>query len=149
MEELAELIATLSAALFAGGAVYVSVAEHPARVADPAMAQREFQLSYPRAARWQGSMAALCLVTAIAATWFGGGWWCAVGGLAVGAVIPFTLIVMMPINHRLMDQTVPLTSAQVSALLRRWGWLHWVRSLLGVIGLLILLISSGVAPTGG
>jgi hypothetical protein len=144
MVQLFKLIATLSAAFFAGGAVYVSIAEHPARIADPAIAVRQFQLSYPRAARWQASMAALCLITALLAAWFGAGWWCAIGGLAVGAVIPFTLIVMLPTNHRLLDTTVPRSSAEVAVLLRRWGRLHWFRSLLGVIGLLILLASNGV-----
>ncbi|MGH7841446.1 MAG: DUF1772 domain-containing protein [Candidatus Binataceae bacterium] len=144
MTQFLNLIATLSAAFFAGGATYVSLAEHPARLADPAIALRQFQLSYPRAARWQASMAALCLLTAVVATWLGAGWWCAIGGLAVGAVIPFTLIVMKPLNHRLLDQTIPLTTAEAAALLRRWGQLHWVRSLLGALGLLILLASNGV-----
>jgi hypothetical protein len=138
------MIATLSAAFFAGGATYVSLAEHPARMADPAIAIRQFQLSYPRAARWQASMAAACLITALLAASVGAGWWCALGGVAVGAAIPFTLIVMMPINHRLLDSTIPLSSAEATILLVRWGRLHWVRSLLGVVGLLILLVSNGV-----
>ncbi|HLW70559.1 MAG TPA: hypothetical protein VKS22_08035 [Candidatus Binataceae bacterium] len=83
------MIATLSAAFFAGGATYVALAEHPARMADPAIALRQFQLSYPRAARWQASIAALCLVAALPAAWLGAGWWCAIGGVAVGLAIPF------------------------------------------------------------
>ena len=131
--------AVLSAALFTGGALYVSVAEHPARMADPATARREFQHSYPRAAPWQASCAGICLLTAVLAALMTHAWPIAIGGIAVGAVIPFTLLVMLGTNHRILDEKSELNLNETTALLRSWGRLHWVRSILGLIGLLIIL----------
>jgi hypothetical protein len=138
VEATLRLLAEISAALFAGGALYVSLAEHPARIADPANARREFQLSYRRAAPWQASLAAICFLTAVLASLLGGSWKIAIGGLAVGAVIPFTLLIMLPTNHRIVGDAV-LSSDETVALMRHWGRLHWVRSVLGVVGLFILL----------
>jgi hypothetical protein len=45
-----EPMPTLCAALFTGGALYISLVEHPARMADMAIALREFRHSYKRAA---------------------------------------------------------------------------------------------------
>jgi hypothetical protein len=57
MEPMLKVIATLCAALFTGGALYVSLVEHPVRMADMAIALREFRHSYRRAAPWHVSAA--------------------------------------------------------------------------------------------
>lgn len=36
-----------------------------------------------------------------------------VGGLLVGASVPFTLFIMMPINNRLLDENSPPTADEV------------------------------------
>jgi hypothetical protein len=43
MEPMLKVIATLCSALFTGGALYVSLVEPPARMADMVIALREFQ----------------------------------------------------------------------------------------------------------
>jgi hypothetical protein len=53
MEPMLKVIATLCAALFTGGALYISLVEHPARMADMAITLREFRHSYRRTAPWQ------------------------------------------------------------------------------------------------
>jgi hypothetical protein len=139
-------IATLATALFTGGALYASLVEHPARLlCGPPMAVAHFRTSYPRGARLQAPLAVIgCL--AGAATWlFAGprGWLWA--GLIVGAVVPFTLVAMLPGNRRLVDQSLPPDSPEVRILLRRWGWLHLARTLLGLVAagwMLRLLVSS-------
>jgi hypothetical protein len=55
MEPILKVIATLCAALFTGGALYISLVEHPARMADVTIALREFRDSYKRTAPWQDS----------------------------------------------------------------------------------------------
>jgi len=47
----------------------------------------------------------------------------------------------MPTNRRLLDPTLAARSAEASTLLRRWGRLHSVRTLVGCIALGILLAS--------
>jgi uncharacterized membrane protein len=50
----------------------------------------------------------------------------------VFAVIPFTLIVIFPTNHRLLDPRRDKRSAETRQLLERWGRLHAVRTVLGL-----------------
>ena len=62
--------------------------------------------------------------------------------MLIGAVVPFTLIVIMPTNHRLLATDLELGSAETRALLKRWGSLHAVRTLLsmGATGLYVWLL---------
>ncbi len=66
------------------------------------------------------------------------GWWL-LGGMLLGAVVPFTLIVLMPVNKRLLAPTLDKRSAEAARLLSRWGRLHAVRSVLSVLALLLFL----------
>lgn len=134
-----EWLATASAALFAGGALYVAVVEHPARLeAGLPVALAQFGGSYRRAAPWQASSAALCLITGILASVATSGWTWALGGLVTGSAIPFTLLVMRQTNRRLLTPQ-NLTEAEAVRLLGRWGRLHWLRSGLGAAGLATLV----------
>lgn len=49
------------------------------------------------------------------------------------AVVPFTLIVIMPVNRRLLDPLLNQRSTEAAQLLSRWGRLHVVRSALSVL----------------
>lgn len=134
-----KLITTLGAALFVGGALYISVVEHPARMrASPDVALAEFRQMYRRAAPWQASAAAICLLGGAVASFLTQEWVWFLGGLAVGVAIPFTLLVMMPTNRRLLG-TPPPPEDEAIVLLERWGQLHWTRSILSTLGLLVLL----------
>ena len=63
-------------------------------------------------------------------------WSWAAGGVLVGLAMPFTLLVIMPTNHLLLHGAP--SEADAASLVARWGRLHWVRSLLGPAGLLLL-----------
>jgi hypothetical protein len=133
-----EMTSTL---LFALWALYISLVEHPARIsAGPAAGLAQWRQSYPRAAPWQAGAAALALVSGLAAWILSGRWALGAAGVLVGAAIPFTLIAVMPTNRRLNEPTIP--AAEAAELLRRWGRLHWVRTVLGVLALLILVVES-------
>ena len=126
-------IAAGATALFAGGALYVSLVEHPARLATgPPMGVAQFRTSYPRAARLQGGLAALGSLAAIGAWIRGapGGWLAA--GIVLGLVVPYTLVIVLPTNRRLLDRTLLPDAPETRRLLRRWGALHAVRTLLGL-----------------
>ena len=126
-------IAAGAATLFAGGALYVSLVEHPARLAaGPPMAVAQFRTSYPRGARLQGGLAVLGTFAAIGA-WLGGapvGW--LVAGILLGLVVPYTLVVIFPTNRRLLDRALSPDAPETRRLLRRWGALHAVRTLVGL-----------------
>jgi uncharacterized membrane protein len=134
-----QAVALLSAALFTGGALYVSVVEQPARMRmDAAAAVTQFRASYRRAAPWQAATAILSAVCGVLASLTGASWAWGLGGLMVGVAVPFTLIVVMPANRRLLGGETA-NDHERRELLRRWGRLHWVRSAWGTAGLLVLI----------
>ena len=127
------LVATVAAGLFAGAAVYVTVAEHPARLeCGQAVAIKEFGPSYRRGAVMQGGLAVVGLLASVVGWYQGGsvGW--LVGGLLLGALVPFTLVVIMPTNRRLLDPQLDSGSDEARELLSRWGRLHAVRTVVGI-----------------
>jgi Anthrone oxygenase len=128
---LFEWIATLCAGLFAGAAIYITLVEHPARLeCGTELAATEFGPSYRRATLMQASLAAVGLAAAVVAWIQGRGLPVLVGGLLLGMVIPFTLLVILPTNKRLLDPGLDRRSAEAAALLNRWGRLHALRSVL-------------------
>ena len=139
MRQFAEFIAVLSCALFTGAAVYITFVEHPARMQCGAeVAAAEFAPSYRRATIMQATCAAVGLLSSLAAWLTGGTFWWLVAGVLLGSVIPFTLIVILPTNKRLLDPTLDKRSADAERLLARWGRLHAVRSVLSGLALLLL-----------
>lgn len=137
---LLEMLSTLSAGLFAGAAIYINLVEHPARMECGAdLAIREFAPSYRRATVMQVSLAGIGFLMATAAWLTSGSFWWLVGGTILIAVIPFTLLVIFPTNKKLLDPSLDKSSALASELLIRWGRLHVVRSLLGLISFLIFV----------
>jgi hypothetical protein len=61
------------------------------------------------------------------------------GGLLLGAVIPFTLLVILPTNNRLLDPALDRSSPEAAQLLARWGGLHAVRSVVSGVAFGLLL----------
>ncbi len=103
------------------------------------VAATEFTPSYRRATLPQASLANLGFSLSVVAWVQGAGGWWLVGGMLLGAVVPFTLIVIMPVNKRLLDPTLDKRSAEAAQLLSRWGRLHAVRSIGSVLALLIFV----------
>jgi hypothetical protein len=137
---LFELVAIVCAGLFAGAAIYITLVEHPARLeCGTELAAIVFGPSYRRAAVMQASLAAAGLVAAGLAWATGRGVLVLIGGVLLGSVIPFTLLVMLPTNKRLLDPSVRRGSAEAGALLRRWGQLHAVRTIAGSLAFGVLL----------
>lgn len=136
-------VALVSAVMFTTWALYISLVEHPARLdsgAGPGRAQ--FQPSYRRAAPWQASFAVVACTSGAATAFTTGRWAWFAGALAVGAVVPFTLLVIMPTNRALLGGA-PLGDGDARRLLQRWGRLHAVRTVLGGVGVLAFLVALG------
>src|SRR5712692_6865952 len=140
MRQIAEFVAVLACGLFTGAAVYINVVEHPARMeCGVEIAAAEFPPSYRRASVMQAILAAVGLLSSVAAWLAGATFWWAVAGVLLGSVIPFTLIVILPTNRQLLSPTLDRRSAQTSQLLARWGALHAVRSVLSGLALFFFL----------
>jgi len=126
-----EFIATLSATLFCGAAIYINVAEHPARMScDTETAATVWAPSYKRATVMQASLAIVGFLGGVAVWLFGGGGLWLVGAVCIGLVVPFTLLVIAPTNNRLLEPGRDLASSETRGLLVKWGKLHAVRSAL-------------------
>ena len=134
------LLALTVAAAFTGAAIYVSVAEQPARLRldDRALLQ-QWQPSYKRGAAMQASIAVVACVLGLVA-------WRQTGTLAflIGAVMiilpwPWTLIAMMPTNKVLGAMDTGADNPQARPLIVKWGNMHLVRAALGVLATLCFL----------
>jgi len=135
-----EFVAVLSCGLFAGAAVYITLVEHPARMeCGGELAATEFGPSYRRAAIMQASLAVLGFVCSIAAWLVERNWGWLLGGVLLVTVVPFTLVVILPTNKKLLDPALDRGSEQARQLLARWGRLHAVRSVLSMLSLVIFL----------
>src|SRR5438128_9898856 len=140
MRQIAKFVAVLACGLFAGAAVYVSLVEHPARMAcGVELAATEFPPSYRRGTIMQVTLATVCVLSSIAAWLAGATFWWVVAGVLQVSVIPFTLIVILPANKLLLSPTLDRRSVEAERLLRRWGALHVVRSVLSGLALLLFL----------
>ena len=138
---LLEGIATLSAGVFAGAAIYLNLVEHPARMeCGTELAVTEFAPSYRRATVMQVALAVVGFLSAAAVWLMGASVWWLIGGVVFIAVIPFTLIVIFPTNKKLLDSSLDKSSELASELLIRWGRLHAVRSILSLIAFVIFII---------
>jgi Domain of unknown function (DUF1772) len=136
-------IAVISSGMFAGAAFYISAVEHPARMSTGVTtALQEFRSSYKRAAPIQVTLAVVCFLTCLALwissrslTWL-------VGGVLTLSVVPHTLIFMMKGNRILLDAHSLPDGRVAESLLRRWGRLHAIRTVLGLSGFLVLVYQS-------
>ena len=140
MQQIAEFISVLACALFTGAAVYITFVEHPARMqCGVELAATEFAPSYRRATVMQATCAAVGLLSSLAAWLAGASLWWLIAGVLLGSVIPFTLIVILPTNKRLLNPALDRGSAEAERLLERWGRLHAVRSVLSGLALFLFL----------
>jgi hypothetical protein len=140
IRQVAEYVAVLACALFAGASIYINLVEHPARIeCGTELAATVFAPSYRRATITQVSLAALAFIGSIIAWRAGARIWWALAGAILIMVIPFTLIVIMPTNKKLLNPQLDRRSQTAAQLLLRWSNLHAVRSLLSGLALLIFL----------
>jgi hypothetical protein len=140
---LAGQLALIVAALFAGAAVYVSVAEQPARLSlDDRALLTQWKPAYKRGTAMQAPLAIIGFLLGLAA------WW-QIGHLAwlLGAAIlianwPYTLLGIMPTNKILMATEPASAGPDSRALIEKWAALHAGRTALGFAAMLTFLWAS-------
>ncbi|UCI09963.1 DUF1772 domain-containing protein [Mesorhizobium sp. B1-1-8] len=140
------LLALTVAAAFTGAAIYVSVAEQPARLRldDKALLQ-EWQPSYKRGAAMQASIALLACILGLIAWWRTGFSAYLAGAVLVILPWPWTLLVMMPTNRQLEAMDVAVANPQARPLIIKWGGMHLVRTTLGALATIAFLWALYVA----
>lgn len=135
-----EFIATLSAGIFCGAAIYINLVEHPARMScGTVLAVTEFAQSYKRATVMQVLLAAISFLSSLIAWFMHSNIYWLIGGILIVVVIPFTVIAILPTNNKLLDTSLDKSSEYAKQLLNRWGRLHAVRSILSLASLIIFL----------
>ena len=123
-----KLIAMTCTALFAGAALYISLVEQPARLlASMEVALGEFRQGFPRARALQAVLAVVGGIAAGLIWWHGAGLAWLVASLCLLSIVVFTRVVITPVYMALLD---------------RWGWLHAVRTVLGLVALISVVFSS-------
>src|ERR1051325_357126 len=134
------LLALICAAVFFGAAVFVNVAEQPARLAlDDRAMLLEWQRSYNRAAPMQAGLAMASGILGFIAAWQTRDWRWALGAIVILANWPYTLFVIKPTNDKLHANPADQANAEARRMVVSWGALHAVRSALGAVATLIFL----------
>jgi hypothetical protein len=134
------LLALIAAAIFTGIALYVGVAEQPARLSlDDRALLGEWKPSYQRGAAMQAPLALLGCLLGLMAWWQTSHPGFLIGGIAMIAPWPWTLIGIKPTNDALLATELDNAGPQTRALVVKWGALHAVRTGLGTIGIVAFL----------
>ena len=137
------LIGITCTALFAGAALYISLVEQPARLlATMEVALGEFRPGFPRARALQAVFAVVGGITTGLAWWHGAGPAWLIASFCLLSIVVFTLVVITPVYTALLDTSLSASAPEARALLERWGQLHAVRTVLGLVALTSLLLAS-------
>jgi hypothetical protein len=132
---LSGYLALTIGALFTGAAIYVSVAEQPARLGlDERALLTEWKPSYKRGAAMQASLALLAFLVGMIAWWQTGKTAFLIGALSMLAPWPWTLLVIKPTNDALLATDPIKADGKTRALIVKWGRRHLVRTALGALG---------------
>jgi uncharacterized membrane protein len=102
----------------------------------------EWKPSYKRGFAMQAPLAAIGCLLGLFAWWQTGNWLWVLGGLLMVANWPYTLLVIMPVNRKLMATELTNAGRQTRTLIEHWARLHAVRTALGFAATAVFLWAS-------
>src|SRR5260370_36758608 len=137
---LAGELALTIPAVFTGAAIYINVAEQPARLQlDNHSLLVEWKPTYKRGYVMQASLAVVGRLFGLVACFSALDWGWLLGAIVLLANWPYTIFMIMPTNRRLMDTPPESATAETRRMLERGGALHAGRIALGLVATLIFL----------
>ena len=136
-------LALIVAAVFAGAALYVNIAEQPARLElDDRSLLIEWKPAYKRGFAMQAPLAVAGFLLGILAWWQTGVWLWLLGALVLVSNWPYTLLGIMPTNNKLTAIDAATAGSDSRELMQIWARLHAVRTVLGFVAVLLFLWAS-------
>jgi len=140
---LAGQLSLIAAGLFSGSAIYVNVAEQPARLHLGHKALlTQWKPAYKRGFAMQAPLVLVGSILGLLAAlqtkerlWF-------LGVIIFAANWPYMHFVVGPVNKQLKRIHSAGAGPESRALIEKWGKLHRIRSLLGIAATLIFLLAS-------
>jgi Domain of unknown function (DUF1772) len=137
---VSQQLALVTAAIFTGAAIYINIAEQPARLQlEPAALLGQWKPSYARGLVMQSSLVIVSGALGVLVYFGTWDWRWLLGAVLILANWPYTLGVVFPVNKRLEATPLGSANAETRGLVDTWGKLHSVRSVLGVGATLVYL----------
>ncbi len=140
MSRLLPVLALTLAAVFFGIAVYINVAEQPARLAlsDMPLLQ-QWKVSFGVGIVLQGSLTIVAGLMGLATWWFHRDWRWLAGGILMLVNWPWTLIFIAPINNTLLAISDTSAGPASRASIEHWGTVHSGRTAFSLIAVILFL----------
>ena len=135
-------LALIVAAIFTGAALYINVAEQPARLSlDDHSLLAEWKPAYKRGYSMQATLAIVGFLFGALSWWLTGRLAFATGAILMLANWPWTVFGILPTNKVLMATEISSAGANTRALLIKWNRLHAVRTGLGGLAVVAFLLA--------
>ncbi len=137
-----QILALTFAALFTGAAFYINFAEQPARLKlEPNHLLKQWAPSYKRGFAMQASLAIFSGVSALYGYFSTQNVLWIFGAILILANWPFTLLVIMPTNLKILAVNESAANAETTKMIVHWGKLHSVRTGLGIAAVITFIFA--------